>query len=43
MHDTDTHLLDLKIVVFLSACIHIIGMLVFLLIVSENSKKKWLQ
>lgn len=40
MHNIDTHFFDLKIIFWLNACI--IGMLVFLLIVSENSKKKWL-
>lgn len=40
MLNIDTHFFDLKIIFWLNTCIHIIGMLVFLLIVSENRKKK---
>lgn len=36
-----TDFFGLKIIVWFSACIHVIGMLVLLLGISENSKKKW--
>lgn len=42
MRNRDTHFFDLKIIFWLNAGIRIIGMLVFLLIISENSFKKWL-